>query len=108
MSLGAVATFGEAWETSVDGIHARSSGGADAESIEASTAPPSTWDLRVERGHSHDLCSSCSARRSNAMTEQKRTIFGVKRPGVGPKAFPVQRGDPQDVMSVSLSPPSVD
>ena len=43
------------WETSVNGIHARWSGGADAESIESIGGPAINVDIRLEPGHSHDF-----------------------------------------------------
>ena len=46
---------GTAWETSLDGIHARWSGAANAEPMESTDGPGLLLDLRLSRGATHDF-----------------------------------------------------
>ena len=57
---------GRTWETSVEGIHARWSGAADAEAVASVDGPAISVEFHVDQGHTHDF-----------VLELQRTPFGV-------------------------------
>ena len=63
---------GGAWETSVNGIHARWSGATDAVPVESAGGPAILLDLRLGHGDTHDF-----------VLELQRTPFEAPRQGRG-------------------------